>query len=133
MKKLTYITILTMFYGCSLFGQPDTLEYYSKSWGDSMMVENKNLRDSIVRIDSNFNAMISVILDMKLNVDTAYWENSFADFTFRARSENGLAEAEITLADSTYMRLLYVDDSMNCMVRNKDGWIKGQLNFNFDR
>lgn len=133
MKKLIYIFILTTVFGCKIFGQPDTLEYYSKSWGDSMIVENQRLSDSVHQIDSAMSEMIKIILDMKLNVDTAYWQNDYADYSFMAISESGKAEARITLSDSTFMRLLYVGNSMNCMVRNKDGWIKGQLNFNFER
>lgn len=133
MNKIIYITILTTCFGCQLFGQPDTLEYYSKSWGDSMKLENRLLKDSIAKQDSNFNYLMSVILDMKLQTDTAYWQNETEGFIFKSSSESGKAEAEITLTDSTYMRLLYVGGSMNCLVKNKDGWIKGQLNFNFDK
>ena len=134
MRTTIKIFIALVFTSCSLFSQkPDTLLYYTKEYGDSLKSENTLLKDTISDLKFALDETINVVLDMHLNVDSAYWENTFADFTFRAKSESGKAEAEIILTDSTFMRVLYVGDSMNCMVKNKEGWIKGQLNFNFDK
>jgi hypothetical protein len=137
MKKLIYILMILGLTSCKLFSQPpDTLEYYSKDWGDSMKVVNESLRDSIIMYDSvrsenekltdsltQLNYIHNLVIDrldsLTLLTDTAYWSNFNSLMQVDFRQENDMVEMIINKSDSTWIRFIYVNDYAGYTVKRK--------------
>lgn len=117
MNKIIYILTITLFYGCQLFGQPDTLEYYPKTWGDSIKQENQTLKDSINHVNELYGQIVNTLDSVTLMSDSAYWSNINSNYKVDIKSENSLFEAVIHIQDTILLRFLYVDFKANYFVK----------------